>query len=164
MSKQVASTVEPSTELLNMLKADHDKVKDLFEQFEQTTNEEERGAIIKSALKELEVHADLEEKLIYPALRNQLEDRELITEAVEEHHVVHVLIKELKAGRVKQDRRDAKFTVLAENVKHHIKEEEEQLFPEALVLDLDWESLSAKVEKKKAQLESKVSHQKRHER
>lgn len=161
MSKQVASTVEPSTDLLNMLKADHDKVKDFFDQFEQTTDEEERGAIIKSAIKELEVHADLEEKIIYPALRERLEDQELITEAIEEHHVVHVLIKELKAGHVKQDRRDAKFTVLAENVKHHIKEEEESLFPEALALDVDWESLSAKVEKKKAQLESKASHQRR---
>lgn len=161
MSKQVASTVEPSTELLNMLKADHDKVKGLFEQFDQATDEEERGAIIKSAIKELEVHADLEEKIIYPALRQHLEDEDLITESIEEHHVVHVLIKELTGGRVKQDRRNAKFTVLAENVKHHIKEEEESLFPEALALDVDWESLSAKVEKKKAQFESKASHRKR---
>mgnify|MGYP001307797339 CR=1 FL=1 len=161
MSKQVGSTVEPSTDLLNMLKSDHDKVKDLFEQFEQTTDEEERAAIIKSAIKELEVHADLEEKIIYPALRQHLEDDELITEAFEEHHVVHVLIKELKGGRIQQNRRDAKFTVLAENVKHHIKEEEESLFPEALALDVDWESLTARVEKKKAQLESMASHQKR---
>ena len=159
MSKE--STVEPSTELLNTLKADHDKVKELFEQFEQTADEEERAAIIESALKELDVHADLEEKIIYPALRERLEDQELITEAIEEHHVVHVLIKELKAGHVRQERRDAKFTVLAENVKHHIKEEEEHLFPEALALDLDWESLSAKVEKKKAKLASEASHPKR---
>ena len=161
MSNQVANAVEPSTELLNMLKADHEKVKELFEQFEQTTDEEERAAIIKSAVKELEVHADLEEKIIYPAFQAHLEEEKLIAEAIEEHHVVHVLVKELKAGRLKQDRRDAKFTVLGENVKHHIKEEEESLFPEVLALDIDWESLSAKVEKKKAQLESKASHLKR---
>lgn len=161
MSHQVASAVESSTELLNRLKADHEKVKELFAQFEQTTDEEERAAIIKSAIKELEVHADLEEKIIYPAFQAHLEEERLITEAIEEHHVVHVLVKELKAGRVKQERRDAKFTVLAENVKHHIKEEEERLFPEVLALDIDWESLSAKVDKKRAQLESKASHPKR---
>lgn len=157
MSEQVMDTVESSTELLNRLKADHDKVKELFEQFEQTADGEERAAIIGSALKELEIHAELEEKIIYPALRERLESKELITEAVEEHHVVHLLIKELKGGRAKPDRRDAKFTVLAENVKHHMKEEEESLFPEAVALDMDWESLSAKVEKKKVQLESKRS-------
>lgn len=162
MSKEVASTVEPSTELLNQLKADHDKVKELFEQFEQTADEEERAAIIGAALRELTVHAELEEKIIYPAVREHLEDKELITEAIEEHHVVHVLIKELKAGRIKQERRDAKFTVLAENVKHHIKEEEEHLFPEALALDLDWESVSARVDKKKAKLVSDAFHLERH--
>ncbi|NGZ94533.1 MAG: hypothetical protein CV089_00105 [Nitrospira sp. WS110] len=161
MSNQTMSTVEPSTELLNMLKADHDKVKELFEQFEQTADEEERAAIIGSALKELEVHADLEEKIIYPAVREHLEDKELITESLEEHHVVHLLIKELKGARVKPERRDAKFTVLAENVKHHIKEEEESLFPEALALDLDWDGLTAKVEEKKAKLTSETSHAKR---
>jgi hemerythrin superfamily protein len=161
MNEQVMVTVEPSTELLNRLKTDHEKVKELFEQFEQTADGEERAAIIGSALKELEIHAELEEKIIYPALREGLEAKELVTEAVEEHHVMHVLIKELKGGRVKQDRRDAKFTVLAENVKHHIKEEEERLFPEAVALDMDWESLSAKVEKKRVRLESKRSHSKR---
>lgn len=161
MNEQVMVTVELSTELLNRLKTDHEKVKELFEQFEQTADGEERAAIIGSALKELEIHAELEEKIIYPALREGLEAKELITEAVEEHHVMHVLIKELKGGRVKQDRRDAKFTVLAENVKHHIKEEEERLFPEAVALDMDWESLSAKVEKKRVRLESNRSHSKR---
>ncbi|MBX3301810.1 MAG: hemerythrin domain-containing protein [Nitrospira sp.] len=161
MNKEIAITVEQSTELLNMLQNDHGKVKELFEQFEQTADMEERGAIIRSALKELEVHAELEEKIIYPALRELLEDDGLITESLEEHHVVDLLIKELKGSHVKQDRRDAKFTVLAKNVKHHIKEEEESLFPEALVLDLDWEALSAKVEKKKAQLGSREPPSKR---
>lgn len=160
MSNHVSSTVEPSTELLSTLKADHEKVKELFEQFEQTTDEEERAAIIKSVIRNLEVHAELEEKIIYPAIREQLEDKELINESLEEHHVVHILIKELKGSRVKQDRRNAKFRVLVENVKHHITEEEDNLFPEALGLDLDWESLSVKVEKKKAQLESKGLHPK----
>lgn len=161
MSRQAASTVEPTTEVLNMLKEDHEKVRELFEQFEQTEDDEERAAIIKAAIKELEVHADLEEKIIYPALRRCLEDDTLLNESLEEHHVVHLLIKEIKSARGKQGRRDAKFTVLAENVKHHIKEEEESLFPEALALDMDWESLSTKVEKRKTQLGSRESSRNR---
>lgn len=154
MDKQVVTTIEPSTELLNMLRADHEKVKGLFEQFEQTADGEERAAIIGSALKELEVHAALEENIIYPAFRDHLEDDGLIAEALEEHHVVHLLIQELKGARVKQDRRDAKFTVLAENVKHHIREEEECLFEEVQGLEIDWEALRAKAETKKAKLAS----------
>jgi hemerythrin superfamily protein len=161
MSKQAVTTVEPSTELLNTLKADHEKVKGLFEQFEQTADEEERAAIVGSALKELEVHAALEEKIIYPAFQEHLQDDGLIAEAFEEHHVVHLLIKELKGARVKSQRRDAKFTVLAENVKHHIKEEEECLFEEVQTLDIDWEALQAKVETKKAKLTSQYTSSKR---
>jgi hemerythrin superfamily protein len=161
MSKQATMTVEPSTDLLNVLKEDHQTVKELFERFEQTADAEERAEIIKTAINELEVHAELEEKIVYPALRAHLEEDDLINEALEEHHVVHLLIKELKGARGNTGRRDAKFTVLVENVKHHIKEEEECLFPESLVLDLDWESLSAKVEKKKAQLISQKEPPKR---
>lgn len=161
MSKQATMTVEPSTDLLNVLKEDHQKVKDLFERFEQTEDAEERAEIIKTAINELEVHAELEEKIVYPAFRAHLEEDDLINEALEEHHVVHILIDELKGTRGNTGRRDAKFTVLLENVKHHIKEEEEHLFPESLVLDLDWEALSAKVEKKKAQLTSQKQPPKR---
>lgn len=154
MSKHATMTLEPSTDLLNVLKEDHERVKELFERFEQILDAEERAEIIKTVIKELEVHAELEEKIIYPAFRAHLEEDDLINEALEEHHVVHLLIKELKGARGNTGRRDAKFTVLMENVKHHIKEEEECLFPESLVLDLDWNALSAKVEKKRAQLTS----------
>jgi hemerythrin superfamily protein len=161
MSKQATMTVEPSTDLLNVLKEDHQKVKDLFERFKQTEDAEERAEIIKTAINELEVHAELEEKIVYPAFRAHLEEDDLINAALEEHHVVHILIDELKGTRGNTGRRDAKFTVLVENVKHHIREEEEHLFPESLVLDLDWEALSAKVEKKKAQLTSQKQPPKR---
>ncbi len=161
MSKHATMTVEPSTDLLNMLKEDHQKVKELFEQFEHTGDAEERAEIIKAAINELEVHAELEEKIIYPAFRDHLDEDHLINEALEEHHVVHLLIKELKGARGKAGRRDAKFTVLAENVKHHIKEEEKCLFPESLVMDLDLDALSAKVQNRKAQLTSQKQPVKR---
>lgn len=154
MSKHPTMTAEPSTDLLNVLKDDHQRVKELFERFEQSADTEERAEIIKTAINELEIHAELEEKIIYPAFRAHLEDNHLLNEALEEHHVVHLLIKELKGTRGNTGRRDAKFNVLVQNVKHHVKEEEERLFAESLILDLDWESLSEKVEKKRVQLTS----------
>ncbi|GKS57990.1 hemerythrin [Nitrospira sp.] len=154
MGPRAAATVELAVDVLGKLKNDHAKVKELFDQFEHAEDAEERATIIKTALQELEVHAQLEERILYPAFREHLKEEDMIDEAFEEHHVVHLLIKELKGSRAKQGRRDAKFMVLVENVKHHIREEEGSLFPEVEGLDLDWEALSAKVEKKRAQLES----------
>jgi hypothetical protein len=154
MRNDAMMTAEPSTDLLNVLKEDHQRVKEIFERFEQTVDAEERAEFIKAAINELEVHAELEEKIVYPAFRAHMEEDDLINGALEEHHIVHLLIKELKGTRGNTGRRDAKFNVLVQNVKHHVKEEEERLFAESLILDLDWESLSEKVEKKRVQLTS----------
>ncbi|MGE0469320.1 MAG: hemerythrin domain-containing protein [Nitrospira sp.] len=161
MSNDAMMTAEPSTDLLNVLKEEHQSVKELLERFEQSAGGEERTEIIKTAINELEVHAELEEKFVYPAFRAHMEEDDLINGALEEHHIVHLLIKELKGTRGNTGRRDAKFTVLMENVKHHIQEEEERLFAESLILDLDWDALSAKVEKKRAQLTSQKQPLKR---
>jgi hemerythrin-like domain-containing protein len=101
---------------------------------------------------ELTVHAALEEELIYPAIRSEIDAEDLMDEAVEEHHVVHVLIAELKKMQPGDERYDAKFTVLGELCKHHIKEEEDEMLPKAEKSDIDWEELSAKVMKRKDQL------------
>ena len=84
----------------------------------------EQADIAATAIMELEVHADLEEKLIYPAIREQIDEDEMMNEAIEEHHLVHVLIKELKKLKPKDEVFQAKFKVLGELVKHHIEEEE----------------------------------------
>src|SRR5581483_4897420 len=81
----------------------------------------------KTAIQELEVHAQLEEKLIYPAIRAEIDEDEKMNEAVEEHHVVHVLIGELKKLKPSDERFQAKFSVLSELVKHHIEEEEGEI-------------------------------------
>ena len=78
-------------------------------------------------------------------------------EALEEHHVVHLLIAELKKMTPRDDRFDAKFTVLGESVKHHIKEEESEMLPKAEGSNIDWDKLETQVTKRKAQLLSKTS-------
>lgn len=134
-----------------MLKKDHTKVKELFEEFESAEGRD-RAEIAATAIMELEIHAELEEKLIYPAIRAEIEENELMNEAIEEHHLVHVLIKELKKLKPKDETFQAKFKVLGELVKHHIEEEEGEMLPKAEKSDIDWEALEATVMKRKEAL------------
>lgn len=106
---------------------------------------------------ELEVHAELEEKLIYPAIREQIDEDEKMNEALEEHHLVHVLIKELKKLKAKDAVFQAKFKVLGELVKHHIEEEEGEMLPAAQKSKIDWETLEAAVMKRKETLVTKLT-------
>jgi hemerythrin-like domain-containing protein len=142
----------PSNPVFEMLQKDHKKVKDLFEQFEQAEDARTKQRIINEAIDELDVHARLEELLIYPAIRKELDDEEVMDEALEEHHVAHVLLKELKRMRASDDRYEAKFKVLGESIKHHIKEEEGTMFPKAEKVDLDWEELAQKATTRKEAL------------
>jgi hemerythrin superfamily protein len=145
-----------SNAVVAMLKEDHKKVQGLFEEFKEAEGRE-KAQIAKTVLQELEVHADVEERLIYPAIREEIEADDTMNEAVEEHHLVHVLIAELKKLKPSDDRFEAKFNVLGELVKHHVEEEEGEILPEAEKSDLDWETLESKVMKRKEQLLAKGS-------
>jgi hemerythrin superfamily protein len=120
---------------LQMLKEDHRAVQDLFKEFEETTAPAEKKRIVTQAIKELEIHSQLEEEIFYPAVWREAEpEDELMYEAEEEHHVVDLLIKELRRLQPSAEQYDAKFKVLAENVKHHIQEEESMMLPKAAEL------------------------------
>ena len=119
-----------SNAIVDMLKEDHTKVKALFEDFKKAEGRE-KTEIAKTAIQELEVHAELEERLIYPASRQEIDADDTMNEAVEEHHLVHVLIKELKKLKPSDERFAAKFNVLGELVKHHVEEEEGEILPAA---------------------------------
>jgi hypothetical protein len=138
---------------INILKQDHDKVKDLFDDFEKAEKRSEKKKIIDKAIMELKIHATIEEEFFYPALRGQQEvDQELLNEAHEEHHVAKMLIAELDDIDETMDSYDAKFTVLAENIRHHIKEEEDELFPQARQTELDFEAMGNDFLTRKQQL------------
>src|SRR4051794_28985894 len=118
----------PDNHAIALLMKDHDKVKELFDRFEKTDSAAEKEKIIGEAVTELKIHAVVEEEIFYPAVRKQLE-KDLMNEADEEHHVARVLVAELDQQRGGGDHRNAKFTVLSESVRHHIKEEEDQMLP-----------------------------------
>ena len=137
---------------IEMLREDHEKVKGLFEKFENAEGSQTKEEIVENAIRELEVHAALEEEIFYPAAAEHIDEKESIDEASEEHHVVKLLIGELKRMSAEDKRYDAKFKVLSESVKHHIEEEESELFPQ-LEGNIDAEELGAEMETRKEELQ-----------
>ena len=115
-----------------MLKTDHAEVEKLFKRFEKLgpRAKKTKGDIADKVVAALSQHAVIEEQVLYPTVRERLPDEdELVLEALEEHHVAKWLLSELHDLTPDDERFDAKFTVLAENVRHHVKEEEGELFP-----------------------------------
>jgi hypothetical protein len=141
-------TITKAPDALKMLKTDHDRVKKLFKEFEKSKGEKSKR-IARQAIEELKVHAAIEDEIFYPHLRKTRAEKDLMNEAVEEHHVAKVLIAELEDPKLKKETFEAKFTVLAESVRHHIKEEEEEMFAQARKAKLDLAALGARMAERK---------------
>jgi hemerythrin superfamily protein len=142
---------------IDPLKADHAHVKALFQQYEAAGHRahQKKQGIAEEVFAALEVHTTIEEELFYPAMKRKTnqDGKDLVAEAMEEHHVVTTLMDELKGLDSKDERYDAKFKVLMENVEHHIEEEEEEMFPEAEeVLGERLERLGTQMQERKQQL------------
>ena len=119
-------------EALELLTADHNRVRGLFTRFKAAEGENDAQAAELAAkiFEELEVHTRIEEEIFYPAI-TKLNDEihELVTEGVEEHHVVDTLMAEVKMLGPSDEEWAAKIKVLIENVEHHAEEEEQEMFP-----------------------------------
>jgi hemerythrin-like domain-containing protein len=117
-------------EILHLLHKEHEEVQELFEQFHKSMSakngEEKADTISKQILDNLKLHTELEEKIVYPSLKDQ--DPKIFYESREEHHVVDLLIEELKQLKVSNPAYAAKMAVMEESVKHHIQEEENEMF------------------------------------
>ena len=108
-----------------MLRDDHRSVEKLFKAFERGDLQ-----VVPRICDELDKHADLEERVFYPSVRAEVDgEDDDVLEAVEEHHVVKLLIAELRSLDASDETYKAKATVLMENVRHHISEEEDEMFP-----------------------------------
>ncbi|RCG31690.1 hemerythrin domain-containing protein [Sphaerisporangium album] len=116
-----------------LLKDDHKTVEGLFKQFEKAGEKahKEKQRIVEQIIQELTTHAYIEETIFYPAAREAVpETGDHVLESVEEHHVVVWMLSELKNLDPADERYDAKVTVLIENVRHHVEEEEQEWFPQ----------------------------------
>ena len=140
-----------------LLKADHRKVEDLFEKFEKARDATRKKALAQEICTELCVHATIEEEIFYPACKGAVED-DLMSESYVEHDGAKVMIAELLASSPDDEFYDAKMTVLSEEIKHHVKEEErpgEGVFAQAREGDLDMEALGDRMAARKKELLAK---------
>jgi hemerythrin superfamily protein len=119
---------------ITLLKNDHKTVEDLFKRFEKLGPRavKSKQDVVERLVRELSIHAAIEEMAFYPAIREAVEKGDvddMVLESLEEHHIVKWVLSELDGMSAAHERFDAKVTVLIENVRHHVEEEEKELFP-----------------------------------
>lgn len=135
-----------------MLRADHKKVSALFAEFEKTRSAKRKKLIVSQICTELTVHAQIEEEIFYPAVKAALKDHELVPEANVEHQSVKDLIAQVKDVEPDGEMYDARVKVMGEFVKHHVKEEQNEMFPRAKKTKLDMMALGEQMATRKAEL------------
>ena len=142
---------------IDLLKQDHRSVQVLFKEFEALEDDQDAAEqVVETACTELKIHDRIETEIFYPAVRNAAEQEsveDLLDEAEVEHDTVRALIQKLEGMDPSDEKRKAHFTVLMEYVKHHVKEEEKELFPKVKKLkSLDFRALGAQMKERKAAL------------
>jgi hemerythrin-like domain-containing protein len=145
---------------LQLLIADHREASDLFEQFENLSDRAKAGKqkIVQKVCKALLVHTQIEEEILYPAVRESikaLEDK--IDEAVVEHAAAKDLIRQLHDMDPEDDLYDAKVKVLSEEIEHHVEEEEKEMFPQIRKSDLDLDALGQELAQRKQELQATLT-------
>jgi hemerythrin superfamily protein len=141
---------------ITLLTADHAKVKKLFKEFadlkEEDGSAEDKSALVTQICNELRVHTEIEEEIFYPAVRKAIDDGDLMDEALVEHAGAKELIAQLEDMSPDDELYDAKVTVLGEQIQHHVKEEEGEMFPKAKKAKVDGEALGVEMTERKAEL------------
>jgi hypothetical protein len=149
---------EEFTDAIALLKADHRKVEQLFEEFEKARADSRKQAIAREICTELKVHTMIEEEIFYPAFRGKIED-DTLDEAYVEHDGAKMLINDIEKGSAGDDFYDAKVTVLSEEIKHHVHEEEmpsEGMFAQCRKTDVDLVDLRDRMKARKEELLKKA--------
>ncbi|MES2296091.1 MAG: hemerythrin domain-containing protein [Pseudomonadota bacterium] len=144
-------------DVLKLLKADHERIKQLFREFESLKGSNDKDArkaeLSEEICQELNLHAMLEDELFYPAVRSAIDNDELIDEAEVEHAGAKDLISQLEVMYPGDDHFDATVAVLTEEVERHIEREENDIFPAARKSGLDLRDLAEKLQARKEELE-----------
>jgi hemerythrin superfamily protein len=141
-----------SKDAIALLKADHDTVSKLFAQYETTRSDARKKALVDKICTELTVHAQIEEEIFYPDVKMALKDKELVPEARVEHATVKDLIAQIEGVEPDGEMFDAKVKVLSEYVKHHVKEEQNEMFPKAKKTKLDLVEMGSRLAARRAEL------------
>ncbi|MDQ6620083.1 MAG: hemerythrin domain-containing protein [Pseudomonadota bacterium] len=150
---------EAATDALSLLREDHARVVDLFDQFEQMKNdvdEQEKDALVARICGELIVHTAIEEEIFYPEAREALGEDPLFDEATVEHASAKDLIAQLGEMEPDDELYDAKVTVLGEYVKHHIREEESEMLARLADAGIDLDDLGRRLDERKTELMDEI--------
>ena len=135
-----------------LLKADHEAVSHLFAEYEKTRSVANKKALVADICTSLSVHAQIEEEIFYPAVKAALKDKLMVPEAIVEQATLKALIGQLEGIEPDGEMYDARVKVLAEYVKHHVKEEHTEMFPKAKASSLDMAELGARLAARKDEL------------
>jgi hypothetical protein len=145
-----------SQDAIALLKADHRAVEELFKKYETARSSDQKQSIARQICMELIIHSMIEEEIFYPAVHGEIEDH-TVEEAYVEHDGAKVLISELLEGSPSDEFYDAKVTVLCEDIKHHVHEEEKRgdgMFAQARAAGLDLDELGEQLAARKAELKA----------
>ncbi len=151
----VPKTSAVAKDAIAMLKADHEAVSQLFTEYGKTVSAANKKALVAEICSALSVHAQVEEEIFYPAVKSALKDKLLVPEAMVEQSGMKDLIAQLEGVEPNGEMYDAKVKVLSEYVKHHVKEEQTEMFPKAKATSLDLHELGARMAARKGQLQTK---------
>jgi hemerythrin superfamily protein len=146
-----ASDTVPA-DAIALLEADHRQVEGYFDAYKSAKSGENKKALAVNICNALRVHAQIEEELFYPAARKATKETDLLDEATVEHAGAKVLIAEIESMQPGMPLYDAKVTVLGEQIAHHVKEEEGELFPKVRETRLDLKALGARMAERKSEL------------
>jgi hemerythrin superfamily protein len=158
--RTTATSDAKSMNAIQLLKQDHAEVKELFDRFEKLGDDgaqAEKEDIVRDACAKLTVHSTIEEEIFYPAAREAKDADALLNEAEVEHGTAKELIAKLDAMSADDAMFDANFTVLSEYIKHHVKEEEGELFPKVQKSDLDLDALGEEMAERKEELAAELA-------
>ena len=154
-AKKAAAT--RAKDAINLLKADHRKVEDLFAKFKQAKDDSrKKQGIVDTILTELKVHMQIEEEIFYPASREFVDDEDTVNEAIVEHQAAKDLMAEIQAMSASDEMYDAKVKVLQEQIEHHVEEEETEYFPEVKKAGMDTKAVGERLIARKTELTGKM--------
>ncbi len=150
----MAKSRSKNLQAFEMLKQDHEKVEKAFKEFEKMDREDTESCyqLAMTVCEDLRVHTTLEEEIFYPAVREAIDDDDIMNEASVEHETAKMLIEQLENMQPDDPNFHATFTVLGEYVKHHVEEEEDEMFPAAKKCDLDFEALAERMRERREEL------------
>jgi|1185.fasta_scaffold142807_2 hypothetical protein len=147
-------------DVLKLLKQDHDKVKKLLSELDETGEKavKTRTTLFARVKRELTIHEIIEEEILYPAFAEQAKLKDIVLEGYQEHHVVDLILGELSELSPEDEKWGAKLSVAKENVEHHIEEEEGEMFKKARQLfeQSELEQLGQRMEERKKEVEKET--------